>query len=164
MLQLEGSCYCQAVTFSVLSHTPYPYMRCYCSFCRVTSGSGGYGVNIMADAETLQVSGEACMGFHHGKEHDKNTDELKDSPGGRHFCRECGSPLWVSDPRWAEWIYPYASAILTPLPEPPEYMHIMLDFKPAWIVVPQGPQHKHFPRYPDEAIEDWHHRHGLYIA
>ena len=81
----------------------------------------------------------------------------------RYFCRECGSPLWAADPRWAEWIFPYASAVNTPLPVPPETVHIMLDFKAPWIEVPTGKAHKHFDRYPDESIIDWHQRHGLYI-
>lgn len=163
MLKLEGGCYCKAVTFSALSHAPTPYMRCYCSFCRQTSGSGGYGINIIAEADSLSVSGEASVGFHLGREHDKDTDALKESEGGRYFCRECGSPLWAADPRWAEWIFPYASSIHTPLPVPPELVHIMLDFKVSWLVVPSGKGHRHFDRYPDESIVDWHQRHGLYI-
>ena len=79
MIQLEGGCYCKAVTFSAMSHAPTPFMRCYCSFCRVTSGSGGYGINIMADTDSLSVLGEEHMGFHYGMEHDKDTDELKKS-------------------------------------------------------------------------------------
>ena len=58
MMKLVGGCYCKAVAFSVMSHTPHPYMRCYCSFCRMTSGSGGYGINILAEADTLSVTGD----------------------------------------------------------------------------------------------------------
>lgn len=163
MIKLKGGCYCKAVTFSVSSHTPYPYLHCYCSFCRKTSGSGGYGINIMAETDSFSVSGEAHLGFHHGMEHDKDTDELKQSPGGRYFCRECGSPLWAADPRWPEWLYPYASSVYTPLPVPPESVHIMLEFKVPWVEVPTGDGHIHFDRYPDESIVDWHKRHGLYI-
>jgi hypothetical protein len=163
MLKLDGGCYCKAVTLSVMSHTPCPYMRCYCSFCRGTSGSGGYGINIMAEAETLSVTGEKSLGFHHGKYHDQDTDELKRSPGRRYFCQDCGSPLWAEDPRWPQWIYPFASAIHTPLQIPPETVHIMLDFKAPWVVVPTGENHRCFSRYPDESIEQWHHRHGLYV-
>ena len=163
MLKLEAGCYCKAIRFSALSHTPYPYMRCYCSFCRTTSGSGGYGINIMAEADTLSVIGEESLGFHHGKYHDEDTDELKQSPGLRYFCRDCGSPLWAADPRWPQWIYPYASAIHSPLPVPPESVHILLDFKAPWVVVAAGENHCHFDRYPDESIVDWHYRHGLYI-
>lgn len=163
MLKLNGRCYCGAVAFSVSSHTPYPYMRCYCSFCRTTSGSGGYGINIMAEADTLSVSGEGSLGSHHGMCHDQETDELKPSPGQRYFCRECGSPLWAADPRWPDWVYPFASAVHTPLPSPPESVHIMLDFRAPWVDVPTGENHRHFARYPDESIIDWHRRHRLYI-
>ena len=161
-MRIQGSCYCKAVTFSARSHTPYPYMRCYCSFCRKTSGSGGYGINIMAKADSLKVTGEEHLASHHGKFHNQHSDALEESPGLRYFCRQCGSPLWGADPRWAEWVYPFASAIDTPLPVPPETVHIMLDFKAPWVEVPTGEAHRHFPRYPDESIVDWHQRHGLY--
>jgi len=163
MMKLVGGCYCGVVSFSVMSHTPYPYMRCYCSFCRSTSGSGGYGINIMAEADTLAVEGEQFLSSHHGKYHDKVTDELVESPGLRYFCSTCGSPLWAADPRWPQWIYPYASAVHTPLPTPPEAVHIMLDFRAPWVEVPTGVTHRHFDRYPDESIADWHRRLGLYI-
>ena len=163
MKKLDGGCYCKAVSFSVLSHTPVPYMRCYCAFCRRTSGSGGFAVNIMAQAETLAVTGEVSIGSHHGMYHDETTDELIESPGERSFCKQCGSPLWAADPRWPQWIYPYASAVCTPLPSPPETVHIMLEFKASWVDVPTGASHRHFVRYPDESIADWHRRHGLYI-
>ena len=35
-MKLEGSCHCGAVRFSVESHEPVPFMRCYCSICRKT--------------------------------------------------------------------------------------------------------------------------------
>jgi len=37
-MQLEGSCHCGAVSFSLTSAHPYPYQRCYCSICRKTQG------------------------------------------------------------------------------------------------------------------------------
>jgi hypothetical protein len=55
-MRLEGSCRCGAVSFSVDSHTPYPYQRCYCSICRKSAG-GGYAINIMGLADTLKVKG-----------------------------------------------------------------------------------------------------------
>ena len=161
-MNIEGSCYCGAVKFSAVSHTPYPYMRCYCTFCRKTSGSGGYGINIMAQADSLSIKGQDNLVFHHGMQHDPDTDDLIPSQGKRFFCRHCGSPLWVADPRWPDWIYPYASAIDTLLPQPPEIVHIMLEFAVSWVEVPAGEGHCHFNRYPDESIEQWHVRHGLY--
>jgi len=160
-MEIKGACYCGAVQFSASTSTPYPYMHCYCSFCRKTSGSGGYGINIMAQADSLQVKGGDHLGFHYGFEHEPQTDRLIKNENRRYFCRHCGSPLWAADPRWAEWIYPFASAINTPLPAPPEQVHIMLDFVAPWVTLPTGKQHHHFKRYPDESILQWHQRHGL---
>ena len=39
---LEGSCHCGKVHYTVESHTPYPFNRCYCSTCRKLDGGGGY--------------------------------------------------------------------------------------------------------------------------
>lgn len=160
-MKLEGSCYCRSVCYSVESRTPYPYMRCYCSFCRKGAGSGGYAINIMADSDTLQVQGESNLVYHHGLEHDKTSDDLVKNENRRYFCKQCGSALWSADPRWAQWIYPFASSVNSPLPKPPEVFHIMLDFAVDWLDVPTGKGHRHFRRYPDESIFDWHKRHNL---
>jgi len=162
-MKIEGSCYCGVVSYAAQTQTPYPYMHCYCSFCRKTGGSGGYGINIMAEANSLSVNGEENLHFHHGMEHDPDTDELKENENKRYFCRQCGSPLWAHDPRWPEWIYPFASSVSTPLPKPPEIVHIMLEFSVPWIEVPSGEGHRHFQRYPDESIVQWHQRHELFF-
>lgn len=161
-MKITSSCYCKSISFTAISHTPCPYMRCYCSFCRKTGGSGGYGINIMADADSLSVQGKEFLSFHYGMEHDPDTDELKENQNKRYFCSRCGSPLWAHDPRWAEWIYPFASSIDTGLLKPPEIVHIMLDFAAPWIVIPEGANQRCFNRYPDESILQWHRRHGLY--
>src|SRR5579863_8796646 len=103
-MQLEGSCHCGAVSFTVESTTPYPYMRCYCSICRKTGGGGGYAINIMGDANTLKVEGEEHVHVYQAMLPDER-GEVKRSEARRHFCRECGSALWLFDPRWAEWVY-----------------------------------------------------------
>ncbi len=112
---LEGSCHCGAVRFSLNSHTPVPYMRCYCSICRKTGGGGGYAINLGGDAATLKVDGEADITVYRVRLAD-GEDGL--SPARRHFCRLCGSALWVADPRWPELVHPFASAIDTALPRP----------------------------------------------
>ena len=83
------------------------------------------------------------------------------SPARRHFCKLCGSALWAFDPRWPELIHPFASAIDTELPVPPERVHIMLDYKPAWVRVPEGKAELHFAEYPEDSIASWHEKHGL---
>lgn len=148
---LEGSCHCGAVKFSVESHTPYPYMRCYCSVCRKTAGGGGYAINIMGDHDTLKVKGRKFVAEYRAKIDGKKSDAR------RNFCVRCASALWVWDPRWGQWVYPFASAIDTPLPKPPEVQHIMLDFKAPWVELPpKGTKNKRFDEYPKESIADWH--------
>jgi hypothetical protein len=41
VMQLEGSCHCGAVRFSVEAMSPVPFLHCHCSICRKTAGSGG---------------------------------------------------------------------------------------------------------------------------
>ena len=160
---LHGSCYCGAVCFSVESYTPYPYLWCYCSICRKTAGGGGYAINIMGQAATLKVQGREQVKVYQAKISDeKNPKEVKISPARRNFCGICGSGLWIEDPRWPEWVYPFASAIDTPLPVPSERFHIMLDFAANLCEIPKSEKDFHFPRYPKESIAEWHKRHGIY--
>jgi hypothetical protein len=146
---LKGSCHCGAVRFSVQSETPYPYMYCYCSICRKTAGGGGYAINIMGKADSFQSKGK--------------TKVYRATRGGgqRHFCPKCGSALWVWDRKWAEWVYPFASAIDTKLPAPKERQHIMLGSKAKWVAVPKGRRERRFREYPRESILDWHRKRGL---
>lgn len=159
MLRLEGSCACRAVRFAADSQTPYPYMRCYCSICRKSAGAGGYAINVMAQAATLEVEGGDHVSFWQARI-DQGDGPAK-SPAKRHFCARCGSALWVADPRWPEWIYPFAGAIDTPLPAPPERVHIMLASRAPWAQPCGGDGDSHYDEYPDESIIDWHRNRGL---
>ena len=161
---LEGSCHCGAVAFRVDAPMPYPFMHCYCSICRKTAGGGGYAINLGATSATLTVEGEEHLGVYHARIPDPDRPgETLTSPGRRNFCRHCASALWVYDPRWPELVHPFASAVDTPLPTPPERVRIMLDSAADWCEIPpEGPGERHFPGYPDESLEAWHRRHGLY--
>ena len=160
-MTLEGSCRCGAVRFSVESHTPYPYQRCYCSICRKAGAGGGYAVNIMGDHGTLQVSGAGNIAVFLAEITDEGTPYKGSCQ--RNFCRKCGTMLWVYDDDWPELMHPFASAIDTELPEPPELVHLMLDFKPDWVTPQVGPNDRCFDRYPEQSIEDWHKSRGLWI-
>lgn len=161
-LKLKGSCHCKAVKFEVNSYTPYPYMQCYCSICRKTAGGGGYAINIMGQADTLKVTGKKNIGVYHAIMGRTKQGKLKRSSGQRHFCKKCASCLWIFDPEWSEWVYPFASAIDTSLPKTPEHYHILLNSAANWCDIPKGKQHKHFLQFPKESIEEWHKRHKLY--
>ena len=82
-----------------------------------------------------------------------------ENPPGNRFCGECGSHLYLLDERWPEGVWPNAAALDSPLPDPPEHVHLMLRYKPEWVPVPgEGPR---YPEYPKLSIAEWHAKHGL---
>ena len=152
-MQLEGSCHCKAVRFTVQSHEPVPFMRCYCSICRKTAGSGGFAINLGADNATLRVQGQEHLSVYRAK-----LDDGRESTGHRHFCRTCGTALWLWDPTWPDLVHPHAGAIDTPLPPPPAIAHMMLGSKPSWVKVNVRPVDASFDGYSDESLAEWHRR------
>ena len=160
-LTLEGSCRCGAVTFSVDSRAPCPYQLCYCSICRKTAGGGGYAINLHADAATLKVRGKRALAVFRA-EVDRD-GHCQTSTAERNFCKRCASALWVFDPAWPDLVHPFASAIDTALPRPPERVHLMLRYKAPWVEPQTGPKDRLFDEYPEQSIEDWHKARGLWI-
>ena len=165
-IRLDGSCRCGAVRFSVASHAPQPYQLCYCSICRKTAGGGGYAINLCGVAATLDVTGGDEHAVWHAQIEEPDANgvcRLQASPAERHFCRACASALWLFDPRWPELVHPFASAIDSDLPVPPARVHLMLRYKPGWVVPNVGPGDDCFDEYPQLSIEDWHRRRGLWL-
>ncbi len=160
---LSGSCHCGCVRFTLRSAHPYPFNLCYCSICRKTAGGGGYAINLGGRYDSLTVEGNEHVRVYRAKIADETTGERRESPARRHFCGNCGSALWLWDPTWPELVHPFASAIDTDLPVPPERTHLMLDYKAGWVPVHAGPHDRQFSRYPDESIAEWHERLGLTV-
>lgn len=159
-MRLEGSCHCGAVRFSVNSRHPYPYQRCYCSICRKTQGGGGYAINLAGDSHTLEVDGRSHIKVYHARMPGRG-GQAHASSAERHFCAECGSALWLFSPEYPELVHPFASAIDTRLPVPPEHTHIMLASRAPWVTVQGGPCDECFDEYPEESISEWHERLGV---
>lgn len=156
-MKLQGSCHCRAVRFSVESHTPYPFNLCYCSICRKTTGAGGYAINLMGEAKSLKVTGRKHLAIYRARMNGGRSDAR------RHFCKKCGSHLWLWDPSWPELVHPLAAAIDTKLPKAPERVHLMLGSKASWVpVMTVSRKDKRFKEYPAESIEGWHKKRGLW--
>jgi len=160
-MHLEGSCHCGAVRFSCESRHPQPYQRCYCGICRKTNGGGGYAINIEAAADSLQVEGRDHVKVYRAMI--ERDGEMKRSRLERHFCAECGSHLWAFHPNWPELLHPIATAIDTPLPVPPEYVHLMVGSKANWVRIEGLPGDRQFDQYPEESLADWHKKRGLEV-
>lgn len=160
-MHLEGSCHCGAVRFSLESAEPVPYQRCYCSICRKTQGGGAYAVNLGGDAATLRVTGGDAVGVYRARLTPLDDPAPRTSSGERNFCTRCGSALWLFDPHWPALIQPFASAIDTPLPVPPERTHLMLASAAPWAEPDVRPGDQRFDGYPEESLAAWHARTGL---
>lgn len=159
-MKLEGSCHCGSVTFSVESAEHVPFMRCYCSICRKTAGTGGYAINLGADHRTLKVKGKRHLRVYQAVIRDgKAGEQPRHSSGQRHFCGKCGTALWLYDPSWPDLVHPHAGAIDTPLPAPPQNVHIMLGSAAPWVRVEGRRGDPRFEEYPDFSLADWHQKH-----
>jgi len=163
-LPLEGSCRCGAVRFTVESHTPQPYQRCYCSICRKTAGGGGYAINLGADAKTLKVEDpDKTIRVFRAEIRDDDDGCCEVSTGERSFCSRCATALWLFSPEWPDLVHPFASAIDSDLPVPPSKVCLMLKYKPGWVVVNPGEGDACFDLYPKQSLEDWHRSRGLWV-
>ena len=156
-MKLDGSCHCGAVRFSFEADSPVPYLRCYCSICRKVAGGGGYAINIGGSSASMEIEGEENISIYETGP----MPEGSDAPRGRRFCGKCGSALWNYDPRWPELIHPFASAIDSALPVPPQSTHIMLGSKAPWVVPCVHDGDNVHDEYPDESLAAWHERHGF---
>ena len=149
-MQLAGSCFCGAVRFTVETRTPYPYRRCYCARCRKTAGGTGAAANLLAQASTLKVDGADAL-----------TEYAAPDTTRTRFCSRCGSALYLTIDAAADFVYPFASAVDTALPEPPERVHVFTAEAPGWARPPASPDDYATERNTRESIADWHRRHGL---
>ena len=160
---LKGSCRCGAVRFEVESHTPAPFMLCYCSICRKQQGGGGFAINLGANAKALKITGKRHLGLYRAEIHDDEHPHGETSSGERRFCRKCGSALWLYDPGWPELVHPFASAINSELPKPRERVHIMLKYKASWVELDIRKGDGKFDLYPKESIANWHKRTKMWV-
>ena len=161
-MQLDGSCHCGSVRFSVESAEPVPFMRCYCSICRKTAGGGGFAINIMGKAKSLKVRGKTNLRVYRAEIADKD-GYCEKSSGEHNFCGKCASAMWLFDKNWPDLVHPFASAMDSQLPVPPEKVHLMLRYKAIWVKPDVGPKDKCFDEYPEQSIEDWHKNRGLWV-
>ena len=155
-MHLKGSCHCGKVKFTVHSAEPVPFMRCYCSICRKTAGTGGYAINLGADARSLKVTGKRFLGIYRARLPGKRRSGTRLSSARRQFCIRCGSALWTWDPTWPELVHPHAGAIDTPLPTPPENVHCLIDSKAPWVKIEGSPGDPRFDHYPNMSLAQWH--------
>lgn len=113
----------------------------------------------MGIAATLKIRGKRQLRSFHARIREPGKP-TRVSKARRWFCGTCGSHLYLSDERWPLGVWPNASAIDTPLPQPKALISIMTQFKPTWVpswLVKHG---KSYPRFPKLSIAAWHEQEG----
>ena len=160
-MHLECSCHCRKVKFTLESAEPVPFMRCYCSICRKTAGTGGYAINLGGVARSMKVTGKRHLRIYRARLAADGKAGARLSTARRYFCAHCGSALWVWDPTWPELVHPHAGAVDTPLPAAPANVHCLVGSKAPWVKVEGEPDDPRFEHYPEMSLAQWHQSHGL---
>ncbi len=102
---ITGRCLCGRVTYEYCGSVG-PANYCHCEDCRRCTGSAfNIGVRV-GFADFLITSGDPKQFSKHGDSGRELT---------RHFCSDCGSPLFTSAPRHPEHVYVKAGTLDDPL-------------------------------------------------
>jgi hypothetical protein len=124
---------------------------CSCRRCRKVAGSIGAAANVLAEADTLEVTGEVTP-----TRYEHPTEPIVST-----FCGRCGTQLLLEIPAFPQWVYPFASAIDTPLPRPPHFVFVRTAERPEWSPAIGSPDDPSFEANTEESMADWHARLGL---
>src|SRR6478752_7454450 len=91
-MPMTGRCLCGATAFEYSGEIG-PAGYCHCSDCRRVTGSA-FNVSVRVEADKFRVARGQPKGF----------AKLADSGNEltRHFCAECGSPIYTSSPSHPE--------------------------------------------------------------
>jgi hypothetical protein len=118
---VSGRCLCGQVRYEYAGPVG-PANYCHCEDCRRCTGSA-FNIGVRFEAAALRMLGAAPKGF----------TKRGDSGGEltRHFCSECGSPIFTASPKHPEFVYVKAGTLDDPsLVQPAS--QIWLDSSVPW--------------------------------
>jgi hypothetical protein len=104
MAIVRGRCLCGQVVYEY-EGTPGPATYCHCEDCRRCTGSA-FNVGVRLERAAFRIVRGAPKAF---TKRGDSGDELT-----RHFCADCGSPLYTSAPKHAEHVYVKAGTLDDP--------------------------------------------------
>ena len=122
---LRGSCLCGAVRYEIHG-SPEAMYYCHCGMCRKASGSS-FATNILVrDTDFVVTAGHALI------------KAFRSSAGEqRHFCSECGSPVYSKAQERRDKISVRCGTLdQDPVVRPTE--HIYTGSKAAWLEICDG--------------------------
>jgi hypothetical protein len=108
---ISGHCLCGNFAYEYLGEVG-PANYCHCEDCRRCTGSA-FNIGVRLDAAKFRIISGDPKGF---TKLGESGNELT-----RHFCPECGSPLFTSSPRHPECVYVKAGSLDDPTIVRPDY-------------------------------------------
>ncbi|WP_370677356.1 GFA family protein [Pleomorphomonas sp. PLEO] len=120
-----GRCLCGVIRFEIFGEIEAA-AYCHCSDCRRCTGSA-FGVSI----PVLQTNFKLVSGG--PKSFTKTADSGNELT--RHFCPECGSPLFTSSPRHPDRVYVKAGVLDDPAVVEPAYQS-WVSSSVSWANIP----------------------------
>jgi hypothetical protein len=101
---VRGRCLCGHVQYEYRGVVG-PANYCHCEDCRRCTGSG-YNIGVRFEKSALRIVSGAPKGF------TKTADSGRELT--RHFCPECGSPIFTSAPKHPDFVYVKAGSLDDP--------------------------------------------------
>jgi hypothetical protein len=101
---VRGRCLCGYVRYEYAG-TVGPANYCHCEDCRRCTGSA-YNIGVRFEKSELRILSGSLKGF------TKSADSGQELT--RHFCPECGSPIFTSAPKHPEYVYVKAGTLDDP--------------------------------------------------
>ena len=112
---IRGRCLCGTVVYEYRGPVG-PAAYCHCEDCRRCTGSA-FNVSVRFDRADLHLVRGAVKGF--TKRADSGTELT------RHFCPECGSPIYTSSPKHPDHVYVKAGTLDDPT--------VVAPVRQAWV-------------------------------
>ena len=102
--KVRGRCLCGHVVYEY-SGSVGPANYCHCEDCRRCTGSA-FNIGVRFDLAEFHIVSGSPKGF---TKRGESGNELT-----RHFCPECGSPIYTSAPKHPEYVYVKAGTLDDP--------------------------------------------------
>jgi hypothetical protein len=125
--KITGACLCGTVRF-VYSGELGAAAYCHCEDCRRCTGSA-FNVSVAFQSAFFDIVSGTPKGY------TKRADSGNELT--RHFCPDCGSPVYTSSPRHPDLVYTKAGALDDPIVVVPAYQSWAASAVP-WATIESG--------------------------
>lgn len=126
MPKREASCHCGQLRLEV-DGDPFVVSICHCLACKRRTGSA-FGMQAAFAPPQVEIHGRYAT-------HRRISDEADEKPHDFHFCPECGSPVFYTEPDEPDLVVVSVGSFADPtFPAPTESGYDSRRF--AWLAVP----------------------------